>query len=182
MSEKYKVHNPEGVYFITITVVNWIDLLTRKEYKDIVIDSLKYCQQGKGLVLHAFVIMTNHLHLLVSAEDNYVLSDIIRDFKKHTAKKIIEEMKFINESRQEWLLRGFGKAADKIKRNSKYKVWQDGFHPIEVLTGDMLLQKLAYIHDNPVNEGWVYEASDYVYSSASNYECKKGGLEVTYVI
>ncbi|MDX1629593.1 MAG: transposase [Fulvivirga sp.] len=89
----YKIRNEEGMYFVTFTVVGWIDVFTRKVYKDVIIDSLKYCQREKGLILHAFVIMSNHLHLIISAKEGAVLSDIIRDFKKYTAKAIIKLIK-----------------------------------------------------------------------------------------
>ena len=61
MSSKYKFHNPEGCYFVTFAVVGWVDVFTRNVYKDILIESWKYCQQKKGLLIHAYVIMTNHV-------------------------------------------------------------------------------------------------------------------------
>jgi len=61
MSRNYKFHNPEGIYFISFAVVNWLDVFTRNEYKSILIDSLHYCQQEKGLEVFAWCIMTNHV-------------------------------------------------------------------------------------------------------------------------
>ena len=81
MSTKYKINNPEGIYFISFAVVNWIDVFTRKDYKDIFVDSINYCINNKGLKVYSWVIMTNHIHLILSA-NNGNLSDIIRDFKK----------------------------------------------------------------------------------------------------
>ena len=66
---------------------------TRKVYVDIVIDSLKYCQANKGLKIHAWCIMSNHLHLIVSTDENNKLSDVIRDFKKFTSVSILAELK-----------------------------------------------------------------------------------------
>ena len=80
MSEKYKVRNPEGLYFITSTVIDWVDLFTRSIYKHIVIDALEYCIKNKGLIIHAYVIMPNHIHLIASAGEEYRLQDIMRDF------------------------------------------------------------------------------------------------------
>ncbi len=77
MSEKYKFHNEDGIYFITPTIVEWIDLFTRKEYCELVLDSLKFCQQEKGLVIHAWCIMPSHIHLIVNKQGNETLSDII---------------------------------------------------------------------------------------------------------
>lgn len=81
-----KITNQNAMHFLTFTVVGWLDVFTRKYYRDIIVDSLKYCQKEKGLRLYAFVIMSNHMHLVVSTEIEYELSDVIRDFKKHTAK------------------------------------------------------------------------------------------------
>lgn len=80
----FKIQNQEGLHFITITVVGWVDVFTRTQYKDIIIESLKYCVSSKGLKLYAYVIMTNHLHLIVSTSEGNELSDILRDFKKFT--------------------------------------------------------------------------------------------------
>jgi len=182
MSEKYKVRNREGIYFITITVIDCVDLLTRKQYKDVIIDSLKYCKEQKGLIVHAFVIMSNHMHLIVSAKEAVKLQDVIRDFKKFTSKKLIEAIEHINESRREWLLKKFAFAAQRIKRGVNYKLWQDGFHPIELQTGEMVMQKLEYIHNNPVEAGIVNEQEHYVYSSAVNYTAKNGILDVEFVV
>ena len=87
----YKIRDPYGIHFLTFTAVGWIDVFTRKETKQILIDSFKYCIENKGLVLYAYVIMTNHVHIIARAEKSTSgLSDIIRDFKKFTSKAIIK--------------------------------------------------------------------------------------------
>ncbi len=90
MSEKYKFHDPDGIYFVTPTIVDWVDLFTRKEYCQLIIDSLQYCQLKKGLVIHAWCIMPSHLHLIISRTGDFGLSEIMRDFKKHTSKRIVK--------------------------------------------------------------------------------------------
>ena len=85
MSEKYKFDNPEGIYYVTLSVVYWIDLFTRKELKWIIVKSIKHCQVNKGLIVHAWVLMPSHLHLIISTKSN-PLADILRDFKKFTSK------------------------------------------------------------------------------------------------
>ncbi|MFH0865814.1 MAG: transposase [Bacteroidota bacterium] len=90
MGFKYKIYDQSKAYYVTLTVVQWIDIFSRKSYRDIIIDSLKYCQKNKGLVIYAYVIMSNHVHMLISAEKEN-LSDVIRDFKKFTCKKNIKE-------------------------------------------------------------------------------------------
>lgn len=91
MSRKYKFSDPEGIYFISTATVYWLDIFVRRLYKDIVIERLKYCSKEKGLVINGYVIMSNHIHLLISkkpGEDSF--SDIIRDFKKYIAMQIIK--------------------------------------------------------------------------------------------
>lgn len=104
MAYTYRIYNQHGQYFITCTVHQWVDVFTRKEYVDIVLNSLRYCQQNKGLLIYAYVIMSNHLHLIIGSNKEN-LSDIIRDFKKFTASKIVQAIENNSrESRKRWLL------------------------------------------------------------------------------
>jgi putative transposase len=89
MSNKYKFRNPEGVYFVTSTVYNRIDIFTRNEYRDIVVDSLRYCMDNKGLEIYGWCLMTNHLHLLATGFDK-PMEQIMRDFKRHTSVELRE--------------------------------------------------------------------------------------------
>lgn len=93
----------------------------------------------------------------------------MRDMKKFTSKAIIKAIAETNESRREWLLIKFAFAAKRINRGVNHKVWQDGFHPIELTSNKLMDQKLDYLHNNPVIEGYVYRAEDWVYSSAGYY-------------
>lgn len=184
MSEKYKFYDPAGMYFVTMSTVGWVDLFTRPELKHVIINSLRYCQKEKGLVIHAWCLMPSHLHLIISSEDS--LSDIIRDFKKHTSKELVKTIEHIHESRKGCLPAGqagildlFSEVADHLKRVKNYKVWQDGNHP-EILTSTKFTrQKLDYLHDNPVMNEIVDEPEEYRFSSARDYYSnKKGYLEV----
>lgn len=164
-----RVTDQNGVYFITTTVVEWIDVFTRRQLADVIVESLKYCQKEKGLVIYAWCLMPNHLHMIVSAEKGVGLSDIMRDFKKFTSKKVILTIQRINESR-DWMMDKFEFAARIDFKGKTYKFWQDGFHPIRLEDESLIKQKLKYIHQNPVKAGLVIEASYYNYSSAINYE------------
>jgi REP-associated tyrosine transposase len=181
MSEKYKMSNVEGIYFLTLTVVDWIDLFTRKEYKHIIINSLKHCQKDKGLVIYAYCIMPSHLHLIVASENN-PLSEIIRDFKKFTTKAILREMDLINESRKEWLKKAFENAGKNIKRITHFKLWKDGNRPKELVSNQFSQQKLDYLHMNPVESEIVDEPEFYWYSSARDYAGHKGLIDVEFII
>ena len=175
MSEKYKFHNSEGLYFVSITVSNWVDVFTRNEYKNILVDNLKYSQENKGLEIFAWCIMTNHLHLIIRSNNDFSLSDILRDFKKFTSKAIVNAIKDnIQESRKDWLLKQF-------KTSEGYRFWKTGNHPIELWSNKVIDQKIDYIHQNPVEEGLVFKAEDYTYSSAIDYAGEQGLLKVIVV-
>ncbi|MCL9807703.1 transposase [Flavobacterium amniphilum] len=178
MSTKYKARTTEDAYFITITVVGWIDVFTRVNQKTHLIDSLRHCQQNKGLEIYAYCIMSSHLHLLCKATDDFILSDIMRDFKKYTAKKIIQTIIDEPESRREWMLEYFKKACEHLKRKQQYKVWQDGYHAEIVETNWFIKQKINYIHNNPVKDKIVTLPEDYYYSSARNYAVLENDLEI----
>lgn len=169
------------IYFLTLTVVDWVDVFTRPAYKHILVDSLKYCQKEKGLELYAWCLMTNHLHLLASAKETFHLSDILRDFKKFTNKKIIDAIDDDSESRRRWMLYRFefaGKINPKIK---DFKFWQDGNEAKEIHTNEFLDQKLNYIHNNPVVAEIVNNPEDYRYSSAIDYAGGKGLIDVVLI-
>ena len=105
---RYKITDQHGLNFLTLTVVDWVDVFIRKQYKDILLDSLRYCQREKGLVVCAYVIMSSHVLLIAQASGEIPLSDILRDFKKFTAKQILHEIeKGGYESRREWMLHRF---------------------------------------------------------------------------
>ena len=178
MSTKYKAITTEDAYFITITVVDWIDVFTRLSQKKVIIDALRYCQQNKGLEIYAYVIMSSHIHLLCKGTDAFILSDIIRDFKKFTSKKIIRTIIEEPESRREWLLNSFEKACAHLKRNQEYKIWQDGYHAEHIYSNSFIKQKISYIHNNPVEELIVSSPEHYYFSSARNYAEMENDLDV----
>ena len=123
MSSKYSIKDHQRPHFITFATVQWVDALSRPIYKDVIIESLRFCQVNKGLILHAFVIMNNHVHLIASAKEGYNLSDILRDLKKHTSKTLLEmiENDDYTESRRNWMLWLFESAGKKNSNNKKYQ-------------------------------------------------------------
>ena len=178
MPTGYQISKQEAAYFVTFQVVYWIDLFSRKKMRDIIVENLNYCIKNKGLVVFSYVLMSNHIHLLIRAE-NENLSSVIRDFKKFTTARLIFEIENNPESRKEWMLPLFRKAATEHKRNSKYQVWTHENHAEEIFSPKFTLQKINYIHENPVRAGIVSKAEDYVYSSAINYYEGTGLVEVT---
>jgi putative transposase len=169
MSDKYKIKDHEHPYFITMTVVGWIDVFTRANHKLTIINALKYCQQNKGLVLFAYCLMPSHIHLIAGTEGLCSLPEIIRDFKKFTAKAIIKQIQEEPESRREWILNYFEEKGKPLNRIKTYKFWQDGYQAKEILNPAFFYEKLHYIHMNPVEDLIVDKPEDYVFSSARNY-------------
>ncbi len=169
----------KNLYFVTTTVVDWVDVFSRPKYKHIVLESLQYCQKNKGLEIYAWVIMTNHLHFIIGANDIDQLHSILRDFKKFTSKKIIEELKEdIQESRREWMLKLFEQAGSDDKKIAQYRFWQEGCYTEVISSLAFYKQKLNYIHQNPVRAEFVKAPQDYLYSSATDYAGGKGLLDV----
>ena len=178
MSRNYKFHNAEGLYFVTFSVIRWIDVFTRREYKDILIDSINYCIKNKGLEVYAWVIMSNHVHMIISTKDK-PMQDILRDMKRHTSKAIVKAIdENTQESKREWMLWFFGREGKGNPNNEQYQFWQQGNHPIELWSNEVIDQKLDYLHNNPVVAGWVDMPEHYLYSSARDYAGDKGLIDI----
>jgi REP element-mobilizing transposase RayT len=165
------------LHYLTFQIVNWVDLFTRAVYRDIVIDSFKYAIDHKGLQLFAYVVMSNHVHLVAQSSSGD-LSGIIRDVKKYTSKRIIETIQSIPESRSGWMLPIFSHAASQHKRNTDYQVWTHENHAVILYSNDFTAEKIDYIHHNPVRALLVQNPEDYLYSSARNYAGLSNVLEV----
>jgi REP element-mobilizing transposase RayT len=150
MSRNYKFHNPEGVYFISFAVVEWLDIFTRNEYKSILLDSLRYCQQHKGMEIFAWCIMTNHVHLIFRSADEQKPELLIGDFKRFTSKAIVKAIvDNPGESRKDFLLEHFLKAGSKSSNVKEYQFWRHDNHPIELWSTKVIFEKINYAHQNP---------------------------------
>jgi len=181
MSRNFKIRDQEKLYFISFATVNWIDVFIRPVYKDIVVESLNYCIAHKGLEVYAWCIMSSHVHLIIGSKGER-MEDIIRDMKKHTAKTILKAIaENQQESRREWMLWMFARAGKRNSNNTTYQFWQQHNQPIELNTNFLIDQKLHYIHQNPVEAGFVREPEEYSYSSAGDYAGIKGMVPVTQV-
>jgi REP element-mobilizing transposase RayT len=163
-------------------VVDWVDVFTRPVYKHIILESLEYCQKNKGLIIYAWVLMSNHLHAIVGSNSQERVSDIWRDFKKFTSKKIIETIQTeFSESRSEWMLNRFEYSGKNDKKIKNYRFWQEGNDAQGIYLNDYFEQKLNYIHENPVKAELVNRAEDYRYSSDIDYAGGTGLLKVEVV-
>ena len=163
MRSRYRFTEDQNTYFVTATIVEWIPIFTSSVYCDLIIDSLKFCDTKEKFTLHAWVIMDNHIHLIISGEG---LSDGIRDFKSFTAKCILEQLRVDNKT---WVLNQFEYYKKRNKTHTNYQVWQEGVHPQAITSEEMFRQKLNYIHFNPVKKGLVDDPVHWIYSSARDY-------------
>ena len=178
MSRNYKFHNPEGLYFVSFAVVEWLDVFTRNEYKDILIESLEFCQQHKGMQIVAWCVMTNHMHLVFRSIAEEHPSKLLGDFKRFTSKAIVKAIQTNpRESRKEFLLEQFKKAAQKSSNVKKHQFWRHDNKPIELWSNKVIWEKVQYIHNNPVEAGLVFRPEDYRYSSAVDYSGENGLLD-----
>ena len=170
MSRKFKILDQEAVHFVTFTTIQWLDIFVRAEYRDIFLDSIRYCQKNKGLEVYAYCIMSSHVHMIVARHGPQQLEHVIRDIKKFTSFKIVEAIRNNpEESRRDLLMWLFEKAGRNNPNTTRYQFWQQHSHPIELNTNEKLDQRLDYIHKNPVVAGIVRNPEEYLYSSAGNY-------------
>ena len=178
MSEKYKIRDSQQLYFVSFATVNWVDVFTRRLYNNLFVDSLRYCQQHKGLEIYAWCLMSNHAHLIVSSETND-LAGILRDLKRHTAKVLLRAIEEnAQESRRAWLLWMFERAGRTSAAPGQHQFWQHGSHPVELHSNELRQQRLDYLHRNPVVAGFVDAPEDFLYSSARNYAGRPGLVDV----
>ena len=182
MARIYAIRDQAKFYFVTFTAVYWLDVFIRKEYRDIFLESIKYCQKEKGLEVGAWVIMSSHVHMIIGTKGENKLEDIIRDLKSYTSRHIRKYMENNPyESRKEWMLWMMQRAGKKKSNNKDFQFWQQHNHPIEISTLDILESRLTYIHNNPIEAGLVENGKDWLYSSARDYEDEKGLLDVCFL-
>ena len=163
MRSRYAITESDEIYFLTAIVIEWIPVFIGTEACDIIIGALEFCRQHKALRLYAYVIMDNHVHLLAQAPD---LRRVVHSFKGYTAHELIAWAERTNKT---WLLNQLAYFKKRHKTASQHQLWQEGNHPQRVHSEEMMLQKMHYIHENPVRRGWVDAPEHWRYSSARNY-------------
>ncbi len=157
---------------MTCTILNWLPIFTRKESVEILLDSLKYLQKKENLKLYAYVILENHIHLIVQSDD---VAKSMRHFKSFTAKALLN---LLQKENAQTLLKQFQFYKKSHKSDKTYQLWQEGYQPKLIQTDTMMLSKIQYIHENPVKRGYVDDAIHWRYSSARDYEGVSGLIEV----
>lgn len=169
--------------YITFNTVDWVDVFVRPVYKQIIVDELNCCIVSKGLIVYAWCLMSNHLHLLARNSDPGGLARIERDFKRVTTNKILEALDENTDLRKEWMLDRFEHCSQSLKRIEKFQVWQTCSNPsfIDFKQVFKLKEKVLHIHENPVRDGIVDRPEDYIFSSARDYAGVKGLVRTTVI-
>jgi REP element-mobilizing transposase RayT len=169
---RYKIYEPTHPHFVTCTVLHWLPLFTRQESVDIILQCFRYLQQNDNLKLYAYVILENHMHMIVQSND---IGKSMESFKKYTANELLKLLQKENVTIILDQLK-FYKKAHRVDK--AYQIWEEGYHPKLMQTDGVMISKINYIHQNPVKRGYVDEATHWRYSSARDYEGKKGLVDV----
>jgi REP element-mobilizing transposase RayT len=148
---------------VTSTTVNWLPVFTTAACCDVIVKSLSYCRAQKGLKIYAWVILENHFHALVAGPN---LAATLAALKKFTAREVLAQLK--TEGR-EWLLNQLEYFRASHKTSSQHQVWQEGVHPQAMVSDEIMLQKMEYVHNNPVKRGLVAAPEHWRYSSAHEW-------------
>ena len=171
-NSRYRMYGKEYPYFLTDTIAGLIPAFSSRPFAEIVIDSLRFLQTHGRLEIYAYVLMENHMHLIASADD---LAKEMGDLKSYTARKIIDHLE---EYHARYTLKLLRALKPKHKTDREYRLWDEGSYPKQIQNREMMRQKVAYIHQNPVKRGYVDEAIHWRYSSARNYAGLPGLLDV----
>lgn len=170
MRSRYKLIYTGNPYFITSSIVNWVDIFTSEKYFRILINAIKYNQEKRNLEISAYVLMKNHFHLICRSDK---LVNAISSIKSYSAKCIIQQLKNDNKFK---VLKVFEQNKLPSKKDRKYQIWQEGFHPQELTNEKIYQQKITYIHNNPVEAGYVDDILKWKYCSAVDYYEEKEGV------
>ena len=163
MRSRYTIREKDQAHFVTATIVEWLPVFTTAGCCNILVESLLHCRQHKALRIHAWVILDNHFHAILSGPD---LADTLRDLKRFTARSLLSQLQI---EKREWLLNQLAFYRAKHKSDSDHQVWQEGSHPQAISTDAVMEQKLDYLHHNPVRRGFVAAPEHWSYSSAHEW-------------
>ena len=180
MSRNYKFHNPEGIYFVSFATIYWMDVFVRDMYFDVLMESLNFCRSKLGMLVHAYCFMLSHVHLIFGAANNNH-GELLKSFITFTSKKMQAIIADDPQESKEWMLWMMEHAASKNSNVRNRQFWQQHNQPIELWSNHVIDQKVAYVHENPVEAGFVLEAEYWKYSSAVDYSGSKGLLEIAFL-
>ncbi|MBN8569840.1 MAG: transposase [Ignavibacteria bacterium] len=170
MRSRNKIYNSDGIYFVTSTIVDWIEIFNSREDYQILIDAINYNIRNKNFKVYAYVLMKNHFHIICTGDN---LSNILSSIKSFSAKKILKKL---HEESNNTILNKLILSKKDFKNDRIFQVWQEGFYPKEILDNDELIQKIEYIHYNPVKGNYCENIIGWEYSSAKFYESNEKSL------
>jgi putative transposase len=168
-------------YFVSIAVVDKIALFQHDRLKQIITESLKFCIERKKFKLYGWCLMPDTLYLIVKSHDNKDLTSSIRDLKTYTSKTVMSLILKESFPEKEYLIKAFKKAASKNRKGTEYKLWIEGYYPVELYSPEFTCQKLFEIHGYPVHAGLVINKTDYAFSSARNYANIPFLIDITHI-
>jgi REP-associated tyrosine transposase len=164
MHSRYRINESDAAHFVTSTIVEWLPVFTTAACCNGLVRSFEHCRAHKGLRIHAWVILDNHFHAIVSGPE---LGDTVRDLKRFTSRGLLDQ---VRAEGREWLVNqlAYFRAAHR-KSATEHQVWQEGVHPQAIVSDEMMEQKLEYLHNNPVKRGLVASPEHWRYSSAHEW-------------
>lgn len=171
--DRYRIVEIHKPHFMTCTVVQWLPLFSSRTTAQFLLDSMVFMQEYRGVIIYAYVILENHLHLIAEGDN---LAKKMGQFKSYTARCIID---YLEEKKATNTLKMLNFYKLRYKADRDHQLWQEGSHPIAILNMDVMRQKVQYIHKNPVKRGFVDEPLHWRYSSARNYAGQEGLIPVT---
>jgi REP element-mobilizing transposase RayT len=181
--DNYFYTGNERCYYITLNVVDWVDVFIRPVYKNAIVESLNEFTERKGLIIHAWCLMSNHLHLLARTKQDYDWPYVFRELKRYTSQEVLAAMNndLEPDCRRQWMMQRFESPANVTRQLAKYHFWQDGFHPELCKTNEpaSVLHIINRIHQNPVRTLIVDKPESYIYSSARDYDNHRGLVKIT---
>lgn len=158
MDSTFQSHIPQ---FFTATVYQWNHLLRDDKHKEIIVDSLRFLTHQKRIELHAFVIMSSHIHLIWQTQEGHSPKSVQAAFMKYTAQQLKHSLtKSDPHALAEFKVNKFDR---------EYQIWKREPLSVGLITHELLWQKLGYIHQNSVKAGLCKSAEEYYYSSARFY-------------
>jgi len=169
---RYKIFDTSYPYLLTATTVEWMPLLSNNEVLQIIIDSMRFLHESGRMTLFGYVIMPDHIHVAASGDN---LSSEFGNFKSYTARRIIDHYKNINKSS---VLKKLSFYKKSFKKDRDFQLWQEGNKPKQISNRGIMIQKINYIHNNPVRCGYVDRPEHWIHSSARNYSGENGIISV----
>ena len=173
----------QNCYFLTLKVVDWVDVFIRPVYKNVIVDALNFFAEKEKLIIYSWCLMSNHLHLLAKLSENYQWPVLLREFKRLSSKEIFAALddELEPECRRGWMMQRFQSPVGVTRRVGKCSFWQDGNHPVLIKDEEPMdiLRQINFIHENPVRCLIVDKPESYIYSSARDYRGEKGIVRVS---